>query len=366
VKLYGHLDRLLLREMARLFAATLGGVVLIYLVIDFADRAHGFTGRAWGKPAAELYLNKAAVVGYQLAPAALIIAAALLVAMLGRRGELTAMLSVGVRPLRLALPIAAFAALLGSALFWLNEKVVVRASARIEEIQVKRFNNWGDWATYHAGSSWLRGQGGRIYHLGPQRDGGWEPATVLEIAPPFRLTRRLVAHRVEPDGAHGLRFIDVLEIRYGPSKEPGGSIEERHVDYLVEEFPESASDLLLRSGRPQQLPFWQLREQVRLRQQSGQPAKEFQLAVAERVAQPLQEVPAALAALGISIWMQRPRRRIPVAAAVAVGIALSLVLWAASVVVHALAMGGGLPPWVAAALPAGLSTLCAVVTFRRG
>jgi lipopolysaccharide export LptBFGC system permease protein LptF len=366
VKLYGHLDRLLLREMTRLFAATLGGVVLIYLVIDFADRAHGFTGRAWGKPAAELYLNKAAVVGYQLAPAALIIAATLLIALLGRRGELTAMLSVGVRPLRLALPIAVFAALLGAASFWLNEKVVVHASARIEEIQVKRFNNWGDWATYHAGSSWLRGQNGRVYHLGPQRDGGWEPATVLEIGPPFRLTRRLVAHRLEPVGARGLRFVDVQEIRYGPSKEPGGSIEEHSYDELREVFPESAADLLLRSGRPQQLPFRQLREQMRLRAQSGQPAKEFELTIAERVAQPLQAVPAALAALGISIWLQRPRRRVPIAAAVAVGIGLSLVLWAASVVVHALAMGGSLGSAVAAAAPAALSTLCAIITFRRG
>src|SRR5207302_6883819 len=100
-KIGGHLDRLVLREMVRLFFATLGGVVLIYLVIDFADRAHGFTGRAWGKAAAELYANKAAVVSYQLAPAALIIAAALLITILSRRGEMTALLSLGVRPLRL-------------------------------------------------------------------------------------------------------------------------------------------------------------------------------------------------------------------------------------------------------------------------
>src|SRR5438067_874018 len=96
--------------MARLFSATLGGVVLVYLVIDFADRAHGFTGRAWGRAAAELYLNKAAVVAYQLAPAALIIAAALLITILSRRGEMTALPSLGVRPLRLAGPVALFAA----------------------------------------------------------------------------------------------------------------------------------------------------------------------------------------------------------------------------------------------------------------
>ena len=152
-------------------------MVVIYLVIDFADRAHTYTGRAWGRAAAELYANKAAVVAYQLAPVALIIAAALLVTILSRRGELTALFALGVRPMRIAAPVAAFAAVLGLSLIWLGEGVVVRADARAEEIQVKRFNRWGDWATYHAGSSWLRGKDGRIYHLGPERDGGWEPAT---------------------------------------------------------------------------------------------------------------------------------------------------------------------------------------------
>src|SRR5207302_5101075 len=213
---------------------TLGGVVVVYLIIDFADRAHAFTGRAWGRAAAELYVNKAAVVAYQLAPAALIIAAALLVTMLSRRGELTALQSVGVRPLRLAAPVALFAAALGIALFWLGEKVVVTADARAEEIQVKRFNRWGDWATYHTGASWLRGEHGRIYHLGSKRDGGWEPATVLEIAPPFRLARRIDARRLEPAGPRRWRLLDVVETRYALSAEPGGIVAEVRAEVLAE------------------------------------------------------------------------------------------------------------------------------------
>jgi len=82
---FGQLDRLLARQFLQLFAATLGGVVLLYLTVDFADRAGSFWGRAWGKAALELYWNKAAVVAYQLAPAALIIAAALLATLLARR-----------------------------------------------------------------------------------------------------------------------------------------------------------------------------------------------------------------------------------------------------------------------------------------
>ncbi|MFL5436099.1 MAG: LptF/LptG family permease, partial [Myxococcales bacterium] len=155
---FGLLDRYVARQLVRIFLATLGGVVLLYLAVDFADRAHGFSGRAWGRAVLELYWNKAAVVAYQLAPAALIIAAALFASLLARRGELTALYALGVRPRRLAAPVGAVGVVFGVVLFFLGEQVVVRADARAEEIQVQRFQRWGDWASYHSGTSWLRGQ----------------------------------------------------------------------------------------------------------------------------------------------------------------------------------------------------------------
>jgi len=351
-------------------------VVLIYLVIDFADRAHTYSGRAWGRAAAELYANKAAVVAYQLAPAALIIAAALVVTLLSRRGELTALLALGVRPLRLAIPIAAFAALLGVGLFWLGEQVVVGADARAEEIQVKRFNRWGDWATYHTGSSWLRGKQGRIYHLGPERNGGWEPATVLEIAPPFRLSRRIDARRIEPVGGgagcdpgapNGCRWrlLDAVETRYELYGGPGGTIMERRLEVLEQRFPESPAELELRSGRPRQLTWRQLREQMRRRETTGQRAREYEVALAERVASPVQLIPAALAAVGLSFMFQRPRRRMPLAGAVALGMGLSMVLWAASVIAHSISVSGGIEPRIAACIPGLVSGAIAGLTFRR-
>jgi lipopolysaccharide export system permease protein len=290
------------------------------------------------------------VVAYQLAPVALIIAVALLVTLLSRNGELTALFALGVRPLRLVAPIAAFAAVLGIGLFWLGELVVVGADARAEEIQVKRFNRWGDWATYHSGSSWLRGKFGRVYHLGPARNGGWEPATVLEIAPPFRLSRRIDARRIEPAGPGRWRFLEAVETRYDLHGPPGGTISERRVDVLTELFPETPADLELRSGRPRQLPWRQLREQLRRREKGGQRAREYE---------------AALAAFGSTLKLQKPRRRMPLAGAVALGMGLSLALWAASVIAHAIAISGAVEPAVATAIPGLLGALIAVLTLRR-
>src|SRR5205823_6490481 len=155
---------------------------------------------------------------------------------------------------------------------------------------------------------------------------------------PFRLERRIDARRIEPAGPSRWLLFDAVETRYHLYGGPGGTIEERRIDVMEERFPETPADLELRSGRPRQLPWRQLREQVGRREQSGQPAREYELALAERVAEPVQVVPAALAAVGIALHLQRPRRRMPIAGAVAIGMALSMLLWAVSVVAHSASM----------------------------
>jgi lipopolysaccharide export system permease protein len=198
-----------------------------------------------------------------------------------------------------------------------------------------------------------------MYHLGAGHEGGWEPATILEIEPPFRLARRIDARRIEPAGPGRWRLLDAVETRYGLSSEPGGTIVERRADVLIERFPETASDLALRSGRPRQLPLRAVREQAERRARLGQPVREWRLALWERIGQPVSIVPAALAGFGVILWRARRRRRLPLAGAVALGIGLSLALWAVSIVAHATSLAGGIPPSVAGALPAVVSACVA-------
>ncbi|TMB34302.1 MAG: LptF/LptG family permease [Deltaproteobacteria bacterium] len=99
--------------------------------------------------------------------------------------------------------------------------------------------------------------------------------------------------------------------------------------------------------------------------QGGQRAREYEAALTERAATPVHVIPAALAALGLTLKLQRPRRRMPLAGAVALGMGLSMVLWAASVIAHAIAVSGALEPWIAAAIPGLLSALIAALTLLR-
>jgi lipopolysaccharide export LptBFGC system permease protein LptF len=70
--------------------------------------------------------------------------------------------------------------------------------------------------------------------------------------------------------------------------------------------------------------------------------------------------------MGLALLLQRPRRRMPLAGAVALGIALSMGLWAISVVAHALSVSGALSPWLGGWVPGIVSALAAAATFRRG
>ena len=360
----GQLDRLLLRELARLFVAMLAGVVLLYLVIDFADRGSMFSGKALGRALLELYLNQAAVVAHQLAPAALVLSVSLLLAQLGRRGELVALRALGISLWRLSLPICAFAAVLGILLWQVGERVVVGADARAEQITVERFHRWGDWGAYHAGSTWLKGRAGRIFHLGTPTEGGFAPATILELDGASKLVRQLEARRMEPAGPGQWRLLDARETRYS-DHEP--ALTETRSAERLERFPDTPEELSLRSGRPRQFPFATLLEQASRRERLGQPSREFRLALAERVAFPLQLIPSALAAVGLLVWRSRragPRTQ-PLSTAIATGLVLVLVLWSLSVVLHASSLGGAVPPWLAAFGPALASGALGALALSR-
>jgi lipopolysaccharide export system permease protein len=303
----------------------------------------------------------------------MIIAAALLVAWLGRRGELIGLVSVGLSPLRLCAPIALFAALLAGVLVWMQERVVIFADARAEEITATRFNRWGDWAVWHAESSWVRGREGRIFRLGTPSHGGFEPASVLEVDAKFRLVRRLDAKRLEFTRPGEWLLSDVVERRYvsdagqkaAPAAEP---IVEQASATLLQPFPDTLEELSLRNGRPRQLPWGALREQAARRERLGQPVREYQITLAERAFAPLLLVPAALAAVGLLLRRTRKSggRGLPLSAALALGLGLSLGLWALTVVLHAAAVGGALPPWVAGGVPSSCCAALAAAVFWPG
>ncbi len=347
------------RRAAGAFLASLVGVVALFLVVDFAENASVFHGPRWGIAVLELYANKSAVVAYQTAPAAMLLAAAVTVSGLRRTREYTALRALGLGPWRVAAPILAVALIAAAALATFDDALVVDAGARTEEIMATRFHRAGTWQRWREPKRWFRGRGGRrIYHLrGSGAGRTFERVTLLEITPDFRLARRIDAARMSPEPSGDWVLENVEERVFAH----GGISLERFARklYRFDEDPEAFSVL---PGQPAQMRRGTLLEQTRLRRRLGLPSAEFDLEWQNKFAYPMTCVPASLLALALAL---RRKRQGHLTAALVEAVGVSLAVWAVQAVTWSLGLSGRLPPAGAAWAPDALLLGAGVWALRR-
>lgn len=346
--------RYLARAYLGALIAALVGMCTLYLIIDFADRARFFTGPGWLEAVIELYLCKLAVTAHQLAPAALALGAAIAMSALRRRGEVTALRSLGRGVGTFAVPVATVTLVFSAVLMAAEDPVVVPANYRAEEITALRFHRWGDWKTYHWNRRWYRGATGHIYYLGRIEDKGFVDVAVYELDDDFRLTRRVDASRITPAEGGGWKLTDAVVRTFAAD----GSMVEKRAASMVETFPDDLREFRVKTGRPSQLRRRELPEQIELRQKLALPVREWQLALHERRAYQLTSVPVAV--VGACLALRRNRRG-HLTTAIAEGFAVTIALWALSALSRTLTLAGHLSPMVGGWLPLVVS--CAVMVF---
>jgi lipopolysaccharide export system permease protein len=358
VILFGYAAR---RTLGAMLGA-LAGVVALYLAVDFVDNSAAFSGPGWVPAAIELYANKAAVVARQVAPAALLLGASVAVSGFRVTREWTAMRAVGLGPWRLAVPVLVVTFAAGLALVVLHDVVGVRAAERAEEITALRFGRGGDKRRFLAAREpkrWFRGEDGRrIYHLrGQLPGGGFENVTVLEVDDRFRLVRRIDAERMRP-AEDGWVLEDVEDRAFSPDGAMTLELAETR-RYRFDERPEAFSVV---AGRPDQMRWQTLVDQIELRRRLGLATVDFELERDNRLAYPFAAVPGALLALALAL---RRNRKGHVSAALGEAVAVSMLFWAVQGVSFALALSGRVPTEVAAWAPNVLFMGAGLAAVRR-
>jgi lipopolysaccharide export system permease protein len=284
-----------------------------------------------------------------MAPAAMLLGAAIATSGLRQTREWTAMRSVGLGPWRVALPMVAAALLVAVVMGGLHDLVGVQAAQRAEEISATRFRRGGSyrrWLAWQEPKRWFRGADGRrVYHLrGSLPGGGFEKVTVLEVTPEFRLSRRIDAVRMEPAPGGAWRLAEVEDRRF----EDGGETRLERAAERIYRFDEPPGSFDLAPGRPSQLRYAVLDQQISLRGRLGQPSAEFELERANRAAYPLSAVPGVLLAVALAL---RRNRRGHVSASLLEAVGVCLLLWGTQGVCMALGLSGRLSPTVAAWAP---------------
>ena len=348
------------RRAVAAFVASLVAVVGLFLVVDFAENASVFRGEGWIAAVIALYANRAAVVAYQTAPAAMLLAAAITASDLRRTHEYTAMRALGLGPWRVVVPVLSVAMLVAAGIAWLDDAVVVDATARADEIMATRFHRVGGFQRASERKRWFRGRGGRrIYHLRGGGERGFERVTILEVTPAFHLSRRIDALRMTPGPGAGEWRLDGVSER---SFQDDGTVATSFYTSRVYRFDEEPEAFAIRAGRPAQMRRAVLGEQIALRRRLGLPAQDFALEWHEKIAYPLAGIPAGLVALGLAL---RRDRKGHLTAAVVEAVAVSFAFWAVHGLCWSFGLSGRIPPAVAAWAPDALFLALGAAAVKR-
>lgn len=337
--------RYLAGTFAKTSVATVGGVLAVVLVIDFADRAYSFKGEGWVWNVIRLYVNLAADFGYQVAPGALVLAAGITVSGLRVQGELTALRSLGERPSRMIATVLTACALVCTGIVLVNEWVVVSAARRAEEIKRNVFGRKpGDFRAYLEQQQWFR-SGERIYNLREPTDTGFADVSLYRLDRDFHLVERTDARTMDWD-PKGMEWR--LQGVTTSTFDHGLRIAAEHSDEAKLRLPESLDDLRIKTGKPRQMSLVQLYEQILLRQRLGLADLEFKHELYNRLAYPFAAVPGSLIAIRLALRRNRSGH-LAISMAEALGISLAMfTLWT---VFRALGISGALPPGLAAVSP---------------
>lgn len=336
------MTRYLSREFIRLFLLCLAGGTALYVVVDLFDRIDQFL--RYGATAGEIVLYlvfKIPLMVYQVAPAVMLLSVLLTLGLLARRNEILAFRTSGIPVWRIVAPFVwiSFAVSLGA--FLINEYVVPPSFQRSEYIRRVLIKGKTPTGLAVRNRIWFKGEEG-IYNIAsflPARN-ELQGITILNVARPFRLARRVDAARGRWGEGKWI-FYDVLERSFTPD---GGM----KTDFAPEKeipLPETPADFQEVQEEAEGMPLSVLRRYVKEIEVEGYDPTPYRVEIHKRIAFPLLNVITVF--LGIPFSIRLPRH-----GGLALGIGASLgvgfLYWILFAITLSVGQAGLIPPFVSA------------------
>jgi LPS export ABC transporter permease LptG/LPS export ABC transporter permease LptF len=339
------LDRYVLARFFSAFALAFLSVLLVSLIVDYADQSDEILRN---HPPADAilgyYRNFLLSIGHHAAPFVALIATLVAFGSLSKNSEDTACRASGVSLHRLGAPILILALLGSATAFWLGETVLPLASqreARYRNVLHGRAPDAGLRAA--AERNWHFDSSGRIWHReeGPPDAAVLIAPSVFELNPEFDLVRRTAARQAQWDGSGWL-------FRQGWSRSFAGPRESAYQTFLEQPVagePPRAFRTENRSAA--EMRYRELRRYVRRLSQTGYPTEALQTALAEKIARPLLIPLMVLIALPFAFRLGRRGAL----AGIGIGVLLGMTFLVLAELFSRLGAVGALPPILAAWTP---------------
>lgn len=336
--------RYLLREFSRTAAAAVTGFLLLFMVIDVAERADEFLKyEATAGEMLRYYLYSLPNIFVLTSPVAVLLAVLVTVSLRARANEFTAIFAGGISFWRACAPILAGCAVLSGLSLTVSEALVPHANRKAKEIARIRVRPDRIKAQFSLNRYWIRGEGGILSAqvIDPEKRELFG-FLYLEVDDAFRLVRRVDA-----------RSATILEggdwiLRDGTERTFTGDPAVSRFAEKGFSLPETLPMFLEGETAPDEMTYARLSRYIRDSVARGYDVRRYEVDLHAKISHPLLNVVIALVAIPFAL---RSPRSGGVWRSIGTGLLIGFACWMLLSASLSLGKKGLLPPVLAAWFP---------------
>jgi lipopolysaccharide export system permease protein len=347
------LGRHIFGEFIRIFLMVLIGILVVYLCMDFLQKADSFIRyKANIAQVTRYFLYSLPAMAASSLPIAALMAALLSLGNLSRHNEIIAMRAGGVSLGMIIAPVLAGGLLISAMGFFNNEYVMPVYTARANTIKNVEIEKKQQRVVFQQRKLWLRGPDNSIANIdliSPDRN-EMIGINIFKLTPEFAVRERIKADSLLwENGAwrlkHGRKFI------LGED-----TVQSAPVDGEVFNIVDSPDDLGMIVKSSEEMNFLELWDYVKRLKMSGYEAARYEVDLYSKLSFPLSSLLMVLIATPLSLQKVRSGG---FGKGIALAVLIAFIYWALVSAGTALGRSGALPPleaaWLANVLFASVS-----------
>ena len=353
------LSRYILKEFFRSFATALSGISIVYLCVDFLQKADDFIRlKASLSQIVRYFLFNLPSIITPSIPIAALIATLLSLGALSRHNEILAMRAGGISLGRIVLPILAGGLLISALGFLNNELIMPTYVAKANYIRKVEIEKKQQIVMFRRNKLWLRGPDNSIANIAfvsPDRNVMFG-LNIFKLNKDFTVRERIQADRLSWENNAWRLQQSMVYVQ------TGDTVAAHTADGEVYNIVETPADLGMIVKSSEEMSFAELWDYVRRIKNSGYNAMREEMALYGKISFPIASLLMVMIATPLSL--QRVRSG-GAGSGIAIAVFISFAYWGLLSIGTALGRSGALPPLTASWLANVIFSLYACVMMIR-